>query len=299
MSKRESLARHNLIINKLRKRPATLAQIMDYLSIESEIQGYHFVTSSRTFLRDREDIRSLYNIDILYDFSKKVYYIDFEDESIINERILEAFHTFNALNLNERLSNYIHFEKRKPQGTEHLYGLLHAIKNGLQIKFTYQKYWEDKSVVRRVEPLALKEFKNRWYLLAKDTYDGRIKSYGLDRLSELEITKKKFESSISFDVNEHYKYCFGIISPNSTTPQEVVLSFTPVQGKYIKSLPLHQTQQIIIDNSKELRIKLKLYINQDFISELLSFGHNVKVLQPQSLISQLKDTLNDTLEKYQ
>ena len=299
MSKRESLARHNLIINKLRKRPATLAQIMDYLSIESEIQGYHFVTSSRTFLRDREDIRSLYNIDILYDFSKKVYYIDFEDESIINERILEAFDTFNALNLNERLSNYIHFEKRKPQGTEHLYGLLHAIKNGLQIKFTYQKYWEDKSVVRRVEPLALKEFKNRWYLLAKDTYDGRIKSYGLDRLSELEITKKKFESSISFDVNEHYKYCFGIISPNSTTPQEVVLTFTPVQGKYIKSLPLHQTQQIIIDNSKELRIKLKLYINQDFISELLSFGPNVKVLQPQSLISELKETLSKALEKYQ
>lgn len=299
MSKRESLARHNLIINKLRKRPATLVQIMDYLSIESEIQGYHFVTSSRTFLRDREDIRSLYNIDILYDFSKKVYYIDFEDESIINERILEAFDTFNALNLNERLSNYIHFEKRKPQGTEHLYGLLHAIKNGLQIKFTYQKYWEDKSVVRRVEPLALKEFKNRWYLLAKDTYDGRIKSYGLDRLSELEITKKKFESSISFDVNEHYKYCFGIISPNSTTPQEVVLTFTPVQGKYIKSLPLHQTQQIVIDNSKELRIGLKLFINQDFISELLSFGTNVKVLQPQSLISELKETLSKALEKYQ
>ena len=51
--------------------------------------------------------------------------------------------TFSALNLTDRLSNHIHFEKRKPQGTENLYGLLHAIKNQVQIQFTYQKFWED------------------------------------------------------------------------------------------------------------------------------------------------------------
>lgn len=143
MSKRESIARYNLIIKKLRKRPATFAEIEEYLALESEIQSYNFNISKRTFQRDRDDIRSLYNIDILFDFSKKVYYIDFDEQPEANERILEAFDTFNALNLTDRLSKHIHFEKRKPQGTEHLYGVLHAIKNQIQIKFVYQKYWED------------------------------------------------------------------------------------------------------------------------------------------------------------
>ena len=142
MSKRESIARYNLIIKKLRKQSSSFSEISDYLAFESDLQEYNFNVSKRTFQRDIEDIRSVYNIDIQYDFSRKVYYIDFDEQPEINERILEAFDTFNALNITDRLSNYIHFEKRRPQGTENLYGLLHAIKNKVQISFSYQKLVE-------------------------------------------------------------------------------------------------------------------------------------------------------------
>ena len=36
MSKRESITRYNLIIKKLRKYPATFAEVSDYLALESE-----------------------------------------------------------------------------------------------------------------------------------------------------------------------------------------------------------------------------------------------------------------------
>lgn len=299
MSKRESIARYNLIIKKLRRKPATFVEIEDYLALESEIQAYNFNISKRTFQRDRDDIRALYNIDILFDFSKKVYYIDFDEQPEANERILEAFDIFNALNLTERLSKHIHFEKRKPQGTEHLYGVLHAIKNRIQIKFTYQKYWEDELTERIVEPYALKEFKNRWYILSKDSGDNKIKSFSLDRLSDLKILNKKFNFPKDFDVNEHYRYCFGIISPNDHEPEDVILSFNAFQGKYIKSLPLHDSQQILIDNEDELRIQLKLFITHDFFMELLSFGENLKILKPQTLINNLKSTVRNIQSIYE
>ena len=111
MSKREAIERYNLIIKKLRRQPSSFSEISDYLAFESDLQGYDFNVSKRTFQRDLEDIRSIYNIDIQYDFSRKVYYIDFDKLSEINERILEAFDTFNALNIADRLSDYIHFEK--------------------------------------------------------------------------------------------------------------------------------------------------------------------------------------------
>jgi len=299
MSKRESIARYNLIIKKLRKNPANFAEIADYLTFESELQGYNFNVSKRTFQRDLEDIRSLYNIDIQYDFSKRAYFIDFEEQPDVNERILEAFDTFNALNITDRLSNHIHFEKRKPQGTENLYGLLHAIKNQVQIEFTYQKYWEDKLTKRNAEPYALKEFRNRWYVLANDLKDRQIKSFALDRLTNLEITKRKFQLPNDFNVNEYYKYCFGIISPNADKPQEVILSFNAFQGKYIKSLPLHESQEILVDNEKELRIKLTIFITHDFFMELLSYGANVKVIKPDSLITELQHTCERVLKSYE
>jgi len=298
MSKREAIARYNLIINKLRKAPATFNEVSDYLSRESELQDYNFNVSKRTFQRDVADILSIYHIDIQFDFNRGVYHIESDSQPDINNRMLEAFDIFYVLNIADGLSQFIHLEKRRPQGTEHLYGLLHAIKNKVGIRFSYQKFWEEEVTQRTAEPYGLKEFKNRWYLLAKDIKDDHVKSFALDRLTNLEITRKPFERSKTYSVEESYRYCFGIISPNDMLPEEVVLSFEPVQGKYIKSLPLHETQQVAIDNEDELQVKLKICITHDFIMELLSFGANMKVLKPKTLTWAIKNAHMDAVKQY-
>ena len=185
-----------------------------------------------------------------------------------------------------------------PQRTENLYGLLHAIKNKLQIRFDYQKFWEEDITHRPVDPYALKEFENRWYLMAKDQKDGNVKSFALDRLSNLEITRTKFEHPKNYNIEENYRYCFGIINPNDEEPQDILLSFNPVQGKYIKSLPLHETQEVVKDNEVELQIKLKLRVTHDLIMELLSFGEQMKVLKPKSLANNLKKAHQRAFQQY-
>ena len=298
MSKRESIIRQNLIIKKLRKSSATFNEISDYLMRESELQEYDFNISKRTFQRDINDIRSIYTIDIQYNKSKGVYYIDSDEQSDANNRMIEAFDMLHAINISENTSDYLHFENRRPQGTENMYGLLHAIKNKLQIKFTYHKFWEDEPTHRVAEAYALKEFKNRWYVLANDLKDNIVKSFALDRLSELEITKNKFQQVTDFNVKEHYKSCFGIISPNNYTLEKVVLSFKPVQGKYIKALPLHKSQVIIVDTVEELRIELHVFNTFDFTMEILSYGEEVKVIEPQSLIEKIKSLYTNALNQY-
>jgi predicted DNA-binding transcriptional regulator YafY len=302
MTTRESLLRYFHIINKLRKSQATFKEIDEYLTKQSELQGYRFNVSKRQFQRDLEDIGAIFEIEINYDFKRRVYAIDEELQSEISQRRLEAFDTFNALKIGENTSKSILFEKRRPQGPEFLFGLLHAIKSNLQIRFTYHKFWDEEPSQRILEPLALKEFKNRWYIIGKDlsqkTTDSQVKTFGLDRMSSLEITKVKFSCPATFDAEEQFKHCFGIIGSNGEEPHEVVLSFGPVQGKYIKSMPLHESQQVIVDNDKELRIKLFVYTTYDFKMELLSYGENLKVMEPPSLIGEMKESLRNTLGNY-
>jgi len=298
MSKRESIARYSLIIQKLRRRPASFEEIKSFLEIESEIQGFDFSLGIRTFQRDLNEIRSLYNIDIKCDKSTKVYYINNEEQDTGNERLLEAFDIMNALKINEKLSNFIQFEDRRPQGTEHLFGLLHAIKNRLQIKFVYSKYWEEEQSNRVVEPYMLKEFKHRWYILAKDLKNNELKCFALDRISDLEISHRKFLVPDDFNADKFYENYFGIISPKDEKPDEIILSFDSFQGKYIKSLPLHTLQEILIDNEAELRVKLRICITHDFVMELLSHGDSVRVISPEKLIKELKEIYNNVLNFY-
>lgn len=295
MSKRGYISRYLLILKKLKVKPystyeelqAYIDNQFDYLQMQDDTLNIGF--SKRTLQRDIREIRNVFGIDIEYSKSLKGYYITQSDTENMNfQRMIEAFDMFNSLNLAQDLTPFIHLEKRKPQGTENLYGLLHAIKNKLQIKFLYQKFWEEKATARKVEPYALKEFKNRWYVMAKDSQDKNVKSFALDRLSNLEITNLTFMYPNTFSIEQTYRHCFGIISPIDDEPQEIILSFDPFQGKYIKTLPLHETQEILEDTEDELLVKLKLYVTHDLIMELLSFGDNMKVIKPKSLVKEIK-----------
>jgi len=297
MSQRQTTLRHNLIINKLRRQKrATFAEICDYLERESDIRGEDLTISKRTFTRDIAEIGETYGIYIRYDFSARNYFIEEEFDTEIDNRRLEALDIFNALKVKERQAKHIFLDTRQASGTEHLYGLLHAINNHFQVTFNYHPYYYEAAAERLANPLAIREFKYRWYLFAENK--EQIKCYGLDRMTNLQILNSHFEMPAGFDLVEQFKYSFGIISPNADQPCEVILSFDPFQGNYIKSLPLHQTQQILVNNDEELRISLTVYLTHDFLMELLSYGDTVKVIQPQGLIDELKAIYQNVLEKY-
>jgi predicted DNA-binding transcriptional regulator YafY len=212
---------------------------------------------------------------------------------------MEAFDIINTLSAGQKLAQYVLLEKRRSLGTEYIHGLLYAIQNRFVITMAYQKYDEETETSREIEPFALKEFKGRWYLFSKDRNDNRIKTFALDRIHNLDITKVKFIYPFDMNPNDYFNHCFGIFTSNETTgPEEIILSFDPYQGQYIKSFPLHESQKILIDNEQELRICLTLYTTHDFLMELLSYGDNVKVIQPQSLTDRIIGIIKDMNQLY-
>ncbi|MVN21265.1 helix-turn-helix transcriptional regulator [Mucilaginibacter arboris] len=299
MSNKEMLLRYSAIIRRLEKSPATLKEIESDLEKESKLHGVDLKVSKKTFKRDLDAINLLYKRSIQFNFSKKKYEIDKVKNELFSDRLLEAFDTYNALNINAALSEHLDFEKQKPLGLENFHGLLHAIKNRLQVNLNYQTFWHEERSLRKTNPYFLKEFKNRWYLIAKDLKDNTIKTYGLDRITGIEITKKKFTYPINQNPKEKFQHSFGIIgSIDGSVPEKVILSFTVQQGKYVKTLSLHQSQEILINNEKELRIQLKVYIAFDFIKELLSYGDGVKVIEPASLIDVVKEAHRRAFKLY-
>lgn len=298
MSKKSFLLRYLLIIKRLQRSSASFNEIEQFMYRESEIRDMNLNISKRTFQRDLNEIRDIYNVDIQHDKKSKTYFIVSTDQSATTDRLLEAFEMFNALNISDDLSRFIHFEKRKPQGTHHFHGLLHCIKNHFVVKFPYHKYEEDIIVKREVEPYALKEFKSRWYLIAKDQKDNHVKTFGLDRIQELNITKRKFAPPQNFNANDLYRDYFGIINTSKDKIEEIILSFDNFNGKYIKSFPLHESQQILVDNDTEMRVKLDLHITSDFEMELLSHGNRVKIISPDRLKKRMREIYKNALDNH-
>lgn len=299
MAKKQFLKRFSLIINRLRKSACSFGEIQKYLEEQSINDEMNYEISKRTFQREIKEIESNYDIVIEYNRSQNVYEISHEGSENRNERLMESFEIIDALKISSNLSNHLILEKRRPLGTNNMNFLIHAIKNQLEVHFMHEKYWDEDQdrKLRLVRPIALKEARSRWYLIALDTKDARIKTFGLDRIFDLEITLKKFESIKHYNPEEAFQHSFGILA-NENEPQKIVLSFTFEQGKYAKSLPLHHSQKVIIDNESEYRIELFIHSTYDFVMELLSIGAEVKVLAPKSLQDEMKRKLLNALNLY-
>jgi predicted DNA-binding transcriptional regulator YafY len=182
------------------------------------------------------------------------------------------------------------------KGVELIQPILKAILEKQIIEFNYQKFEDLNPNKKILSPILLKEDKNYWYVIGLPDGKNTPTTFALDRISGLIITNKYFTPP-SFDVDNYFKYSFGVTVPD-TKPIKVILSFSKFQGNYIKALPIHETQKIIRDNKNELRISIQVKPTYEFYSKILGYGSDVKVILPRSVAKEIKQQFQTALKNY-
>lgn len=299
MAQIESFQRYLQIVQYLLKKPATLKEIQNYLSLQAEQNGQKYALSNRTFLRDKEAILTLFKLDIIYHEQDKVYYIEEEDGmTSIPARLIEALNTFNALQFNQSIPDAVQLEYRKPRGIEFFRLILQAITQQKELVFSYTKFEAEATEKRTIKPFLLKEYKNRWYVIGEDCDKRKLRTFGLDRMDDVGLSTKKFKKEGDFKAEEYFKHAFGVIYSEDKDVKELQIWFDKGTGNYIKTMPLHHSQRVITDNEEGLVIGISVYPNEDFISEILSYGAHAKVQHPLSLQNAVKTALKKALHQY-
>lgn len=303
MKKDFYLTRYALIIKKLEATPSTYLQIEEYLLNSFEFQDAGIKSySMRTLQRDIREISDLFSLSI---HNKKRrdnrYYIESRPIMEVdgyNQKLLESFQISNALNVHPDFADLIFFESRKATGIENFYDLFFAIRNKRILLFEHYNFKNKKMTSRKVHPLALKESKDRWYLIAVDTKDQLLKSFGLDRINYLTVGSQNFREKYEYNLRDHFKNAFGVMNLVEQNPQKIVLQCSRHQGEYIRSFPLHQSQKEIKETQEHIYFEFFLHPTYDFMQEILSYGKEAKVLEPETLIEQIKNNLSESLKAY-
>jgi predicted DNA-binding transcriptional regulator YafY len=299
MSKQGYIRRYSLIIELVStNRFPSLTAIRNFLFDNG------FEISMRTVQRDIEQIRYEFGIEITYEHERNGYFIDTEKSFNIDGflRFLEIANTaelfMESLKESKDTLSFIQFESLgQLRGIENLKPLLFAIKNQRIIRFQHQNFHTGDVKTFTINPYLLKEYQNRWYLIGKIGYRDFFISFGIDRITGLKVMETFFEQDAITNPAALFENIIGL-SESESEPQEIILSFTPIQGKYIKSLPLHKSQQIILDDETELRIKLMLVPNFEFKQKILMLGEAVKVIKPSGLVKEIKQALKNALAQY-
>ncbi len=282
MSKLTSLIRQLELIKLAKKGPFTWEQVESLLKKKSEGKDLDLVISKRTLNRDLKEIQELFGFVIEFDFKSGSYRINVEESSENHLELMESFETIQAFGRANRLNGKVFFEKRLARGTEYLKPILEAIENQEAIQIEYEKFWLWETENRKLRPIALKEYLHRWYVMAWTEKD-ELRFFGLDRIKNLKAIPGKVNLPPAPDLESCFLETIGIINDPSEPVETVILTFTEFKGRYIQSMPLHPTQQVIVNDGNILQISLRVKINYELISVILSHGDEVRVEHPERL----------------
>lgn len=295
------LQRLLLIINKLdsRNKYVNSDELLRYIEDNMRIRYGNLAGHSlRTIQRDIKDIEDIFGIIIKYRKDAGYYIADKEQASAEKyEELLLNFDILAALNAESGLNKYVLAEHHRPVGNNNLPLLMDAIRNRYSVRFDYTFYRHNNEIVHKiVKPHFLKESQQRWYLLAVD--ENKLKIFGIERISNLTcLTSCPFERDESIDIENLFNNSFGIWNQENIPIENVVLSYDALDGKFLKSIPLHHSQTILTDTECEFRIQVRLRITNDFVMELLSRSRSLTVIEPISLRKRVYDIYQDAIKR--
>lgn len=290
-----------LILTKLRQRERFVPrrELLDYVNSRIEERyGYRGITG-RTLERDIADIAELFGISISFNRTRQGYFIR-ENYGEYDERICELMMNFdllNAIDSDQNLSSFVLAEHHRPLYSEWLMPLVKAIHALHPVEFDYVNYRNDCAEKHfSVLPHFLKESNQRWYLLA---YDGAtMKTFGIDRIRGLEIREDvTFERNTDVSVADLFNDSYGLWNDPSIPVEDIELKYDALDGRFVKSAPIHRSQRILADTPDGLRISLRLRITNDFVMELLSRSRSLEVVKPQHLRERIRHVYEEALKR--
>ena len=267
-------------------------------------------------VKKMDDIGWIYSYD---DVNFSIKNLPINEEEINNLRtvieVLRQVKDFNIISeaedIIDRLENTISTnvpDKRtmiqfdhpsQAMGVELLQDLFEAIKAKSTLKILYKSFVNDNPKELLIHPYLLKEFRNRWFLIARAETDKRISIFVLDRINKIKNCNEPYFENDLFDPNTYYENILGLTRYDGSEIHEIQIKVAKQSAPYLLTKPIHSSQtELKKYKDGSILIGLKLYINYELKSILLSYGDGLEVKKPESLRSEMKLLLNNTLTLY-
>lgn len=280
--------------------------------ILKHLTSYGADFTPRTLQRHLRELRDANHID--YNERYKTYSIDEEhlektitakekwERSMVYETMLDEQNFYHPNG-----SMIIAFEAQNNfKGSQNIAALLEAIKNNRVVTFTHIDYYGNGGDSdRKVGPLFLKEYLNRWYLMAWDLHKDDERLFGIDRITNLKVCEELFEPDNYFErCWNQFEHVIGLRYSHGKDyldPMDLVIRSLEINVPFLDSLPLHHSQTKIKaeEGSKDqTRYHLKVVPNFELEQRILSLSNLIEVEKPLHYRNHIKKRLQEILGIY-
>ena len=189
-----------------------------------------------------------------------------------------------------------------PSENNKFYPIRDAIKGRKKMEILYNKY--DCREMKRhvVDPLFIKAYKRRLYVLCRKWNKKNQPFYfalAFDRILDLETTNETYEKP-QVTVRDFFETIYGVLLPDENMkPEYIEVKAHKGQACYLRDVPMHNSQ-LEMKREKEFSIfRYYIYPTTDFIGDILQKGGRLEIVKPLSLRNDIIEKLKAHLRLYE
>ena len=187
-------------------------------------------------------------------------------------------------------------ETQITHGLEYISPILSAIRSNRKLEIEHQKFGSDPTI-RTVSPLFLKQFKHRWYLIAREEQTEKVKSFGLDRILKVTVLNDAFKFRKEDYHDSMFSHVIGLYD-NEEEPQRIRIWSESNHAGYLRSVKIHHSQNEIGELEGGVVFEVDLVPNYEFFQQILMMEAYVRILSPESAVARMKSMLDGIRELY-
>jgi len=239
--------------------------------------------SRTTFNRYRDVLEEMFGINTDCHAGNYNYYIsnpEILNDAVVQTWMLRTMTVAGILQSSSSLHNRIVLESM-PGGQEYLQPIIDAMERNHIIRMNYARSFDSIQTIL-LKPYCLKVFRQRWYLVGRNTAyrTDAIRVYALDRILRFQETNKKFVFPTDFNPKYFFENDFGVYTGGKIKVEDIVIRAYGKLPHYLRTLPLHHSQQEVNQGEGFVDFSLHIRPTYDFMQELLSQADELEILSP-------------------
>ena len=210
--------------------------------------------------------------------------------SIGGSRISEQFNNAVEKLLSATIERNIKAEEKRPilqtmippvsRGFEHFDCFYKACKEKIPVSFIHFSYKKRKYSHINLHPFLIKEFENRWYVIGYSENHNEVRTFGMDRVSEPLMLKKKFIKVDSTSIDAHLNDIYGVFPIPEAKKEVIRIHVSQMGTHYMQAYPLHESQSIAKNSEGTSEITFNLIPSIELARYFLSQGRHVHIISP-------------------
>ena len=166
------------------------------------------------------------------------------------------------------------------RGFEHIELIYKACREHIPISFIHFSYKKRTFNHVLLHPFLIKEFENRWYVIGYSEQHDAIRTFGLDRVTEPLLIKRKYHYSNPQLINAYLNDVYGVFPIPAAKKELIKIHVSQLGTHYFQAYPLHISQTIKKESIGTSFITFQVIASVELARYFLSQGRHVKIVKP-------------------